>query len=277
MPIGFAVQGVTQPDPSDIAGIIRDAANRYGVDPAYLAQVAAAESSNNPKAVSPTGAKGLFQFSNGTARQYGLRNPFDPAQNADAAARLTRDNQGKLTDSLGRAPSSSELYLAHQQGAAGASAILKNPNQNAVDALAPVYGGNRTKAAQAVSVNGGSPDVTAGDFANKWSAKFGSPGANATAQAPPPDANASSSPLSLAAPAASDDSGGKVATGLTGNSTAKNFGTAVGNGAKISSAFTTGISAPSLMPLSQTTVAAPVIPTGMAPANDVIPNSLWPS
>jgi hypothetical protein len=183
MGIGLSVQGDTSsPSPSDISGIIQDAASRYGVDPATLKQFAALESSNNPKAVSSTGAKGLFQFMPGTAKVYGLRNPFDPAQNADAAARLTRDNQAKLTKALGRPPSAGELYLAHQQGANGAIALLKNPNQNAVDALAPVYGGSRARATQALSVNGGSQDMTAGAFANKWTARFGSPDKNAPLQ-----------------------------------------------------------------------------------------------
>lgn len=281
MPIGFAVQGDTPTDPNDIASIISAAANRYGVDPAYMAQVAATESSNNPKAVSPTGAKGLFQFTRGTAQQYGLRNPFDPAQNADAAARLTQDNQTKLTTTLGRPPTNDELYLAHQQGAAGSGALLTNPNQNAVTALAPVYGGSTARATQAITANGGTPDMTAGAFANLWKTKFAAQGASASPPTPTPDANASYSPLSLDAPAppsAPDNSGGKVATGLGGNSMAKNYGTAVGDGAKINSAFTTGISAPSLMELSSSPATAPVIPTtGITPANDVIPNSLWPS
>ena len=255
MGIGLAVQGdgSTQTDPSDINGIIQSAAGQYGVDPAYLARVAQIESSNDPKATSKTGAKGLFQFTGGTSSQYGLRNPYDPAQSANAAARLTADNQASLTKALGRAPTSAELYLAHQQGAAGAAALLKNPGANAVDALAPVYGGSRTRAAQALTVNGGSPDMTAGAFAGKWAAKFApqgnnaQPGNNAPVQPATPDANAPGAPLSLAQAAAAPT----AAQSATKTAQSK-FGVATGIGNKISSAFTTGISAAPLMQLSDT-------------------------
>jgi hypothetical protein len=34
-------------------------------------------------------------------------------------------------------------------------------------------GGNRNRAAKALTVNGGTPDMSAGDFANKWASRFG--------------------------------------------------------------------------------------------------------
>jgi soluble lytic murein transglycosylase-like protein len=41
--------------------------------------------------VSPAGARGIAQFMPGTARAYGLRDPFDPHRSIDAQARLMRD------------------------------------------------------------------------------------------------------------------------------------------------------------------------------------------
>jgi soluble lytic murein transglycosylase-like protein len=49
------------------------------------------ESGFNPRATSSAGARGIAQFMPATARAYGLRNPFDPAQAIDAQARMMRD------------------------------------------------------------------------------------------------------------------------------------------------------------------------------------------
>jgi soluble lytic murein transglycosylase-like protein len=50
-----------------------------------------AESGFNPRAVSPAGALGIAQFMPGTARSYGLRDPFDPIAAIDAEAHLMSD------------------------------------------------------------------------------------------------------------------------------------------------------------------------------------------
>lgn len=142
--------------------VVTAAALRHGVDPAYLKRVALIESGGNAAAVSSTGAKGPFQFVSGTAQRYGLADPFDWAASADAAARLSADNAGYLRAQLGRDPTPGELYLAHQQGAAGASALLFNPNRSAAEAV-----GTR-----AIAVNGGREGITAGEFARKWTDRF---------------------------------------------------------------------------------------------------------
>jgi soluble lytic murein transglycosylase-like protein len=50
-----------------------------------------AESGFNPRAVSPAGALGIAQFMPGTARSYGLGDPFDPVAAIDAQAHLMSD------------------------------------------------------------------------------------------------------------------------------------------------------------------------------------------
>jgi soluble lytic murein transglycosylase-like protein len=50
-----------------------------------------AESGFNPFATSSAGAQGIAQFMPGTARSYGLANPFDPEAAIDAQAHLMRD------------------------------------------------------------------------------------------------------------------------------------------------------------------------------------------
>ena len=82
----------------------------------------------------PRGAKGLFQFVPATARAYGIEGrELDPVANTDAAARLYQANQRSLTNAHERdgrpylsgaaQPDGLDMYLAHQQGAAGYRSI----------------------------------------------------------------------------------------------------------------------------------------------------------
>ncbi len=146
----------------------------YGISGNYLARTKQIESGSGSGVglVSPTGAAGAFQFTAATARRYGLVDPNDLKASADAAARLAADNKAALTHALGRAPSDAELYLAHQQGSAGASALLAHPDMPAADALASAYHGNRAAAAHAIKVNGGNPEAPAAAFSGMWENKF---------------------------------------------------------------------------------------------------------
>lgn len=158
--------------PAFIRTSIDGAASATGVSPDFLTRTAAIESGFDPNAVSPTGASGAWQFTKGTAQRFGLTDPFDPNASALAAGRLAVANRDQLRNALGREPSDSELYFAHQQGAAGAGALLANPDAPAVDVLTRVYGGSVGKARQAILVNGGNLGMTAGQFAGKWTSKY---------------------------------------------------------------------------------------------------------
>ncbi|ASC12235.1 lytic transglycosylase domain-containing protein [Klebsiella pneumoniae] len=65
---------------------------KYELPAGLLSSVAATESGGDPFAVSPKGAKGPFQFMDGTARDLGLKgmDVYDPHKSADAAARYLR-------------------------------------------------------------------------------------------------------------------------------------------------------------------------------------------
>lgn len=155
--------------------IIRAAAARYGVDPDALVAIATIESALNPQAKNPrSSAAGLFQFIASTAKAYGLSDPYNPEQAADAGARLARDNARTLSARLGRPVTAGELYLAHQQGAGGAAALLSRPNSPAVDVLTDIYGGGakgRGRAEAALKLNGGKITMAAGEFAGLWTRK----------------------------------------------------------------------------------------------------------
>ena len=154
---------MTGPDfsrmPANVSSAIANAAQRHGVDADALGTIAYLESRFDTDAQNPkSSAGGLFQFINGTADQYGLQDRFDADQSSDAAARLMKDNAATLRDVLGREPTVGELYLAHQQGGGGASALLGNPTALAVDIVG----------SDAVTLNGGTANMTAQQFANLW-------------------------------------------------------------------------------------------------------------
>lgn len=65
----------------------RAAARATGVEDAWLRAIAHAESEFDPRAVSERGAQGVMQLMPELARQYGVTDPFSPAQSIDAGAR----------------------------------------------------------------------------------------------------------------------------------------------------------------------------------------------
>lgn len=145
-----------------IGSVIDEAADRYGVPRSTLRTLAWIESRGDPSAQNPgSSAGGLFQFTDATARAYGLTNKMDAAASSDAGARLTANNIQGLRQSLGREPSVGEIYLAHQQGLGGALKLLRNPSASAVDVVGE----------KQVTQNGGNPGMTAGEFAQLWISK----------------------------------------------------------------------------------------------------------
>lgn len=66
---------------ASLENTIRHHAQRWNVDESLVRAVIHAESSYNPRAVSPKGAMGLMQLMPSTARRFGVLNAFDPEQN----------------------------------------------------------------------------------------------------------------------------------------------------------------------------------------------------
>lgn len=143
----------------------------------YTSAVFAIESNNDPNNV--TGSNyGLGQFSIG---QYGItaQNWRDPRVQQRAMQQETAQNLPALTRALGRQPSASELYIAHQQGLAGGTALLTaDPNTPAWQAISRFYGSPATAAR---AIRGNLPDnlkgipvqnITAGQFVAAWKARF---------------------------------------------------------------------------------------------------------
>ena len=92
-----------------------------GVDEALVHAVICAESSYDPDAISPAGASGLMQLMPATtAKRYGVRDLFDPAQNVSGGVRSCATCSRKFDGNV-------ELALAAYN--AGAYAVIRAGNR----------------------------------------------------------------------------------------------------------------------------------------------------
>jgi len=78
------------PEHHDFDPLISQSAERYGLDPALVKAVVAAESNFEVAAVSRSGAEGLMQLMPATSRLMGVRAPFDASENLMGGSRYLR-------------------------------------------------------------------------------------------------------------------------------------------------------------------------------------------
>jgi|CXWL01.1.fsa_nt_gi soluble lytic murein transglycosylase len=96
------------PGNGEIADLIDHHARAVDLEPRLVQAVIQVESGYNPRAVSNKGAKGLMQLIDGTAADYAVVNPFDPADNIRAGSAYLR----KLWDDFGDLPIALAAYNA---------------------------------------------------------------------------------------------------------------------------------------------------------------------
>jgi soluble lytic murein transglycosylase-like protein len=78
--------------------LIKEHAVDHGVDVGLVRAVIQAESAFNPRARSVKGAMGLMQLMPATAAEYGVNDPYDPAQNIKAGVAYLRSLLTKYSD-----------------------------------------------------------------------------------------------------------------------------------------------------------------------------------
>ena len=93
--------------------LITEHSRTNGVRPDLVRAVMQVESGFNPLARSPKGAMGLMQLMPATAKQYGVKNPFNPAENVRAGVAYLREL-------LDRYQNNEELALAAYNAGPGA-------------------------------------------------------------------------------------------------------------------------------------------------------------
>jgi Transglycosylase SLT domain len=71
--------------------LITKNSSRFGIDPYLVFLVIEQESHFRTRAVSPKGAQGLMQLMPGTARRFGVKRPFDPAENIRAGTQYLKE------------------------------------------------------------------------------------------------------------------------------------------------------------------------------------------
>jgi len=128
---------------------IEQYAAQYRVDPTFVRAVIQVESDFNPRCLSNKGARGLMQLMPETARQYGVRNMFDPEENI-------RGGVHNLADLLKRYGGDLNRVLAAYN--AGEGAVSKYGG-------IPPYEETMTYVKRALTVYYGSPYGQATSFA----------------------------------------------------------------------------------------------------------------
>ena len=82
-----AVQAPALPAPTPYAELIASMSAAHGVDPNLVRALIQVESGYRARALSPKGAMGLMQLMPSTAREYKVRNPYDPKANIAAGVK----------------------------------------------------------------------------------------------------------------------------------------------------------------------------------------------
>jgi len=147
------------------APMIVKEAQAQGVDPNTLLSMTYIESKFDPNAAN-SAYGGLHQISKSQHSKWA-----DPEYNTREALKLYKANEAYarkqgITFDVGNA------YLFHQQGLGGATALLKNPNLSAAEALKKTSQWKNKDVAwinkNVIEANGGRANMSATEFANLW-------------------------------------------------------------------------------------------------------------
>lgn len=202
---------------------ITTAATATGQDPQKSIRVAQIESSGDPHAA----GGGLFQVQGKMAEAFKAKYGVDPEkatpeQQIEFYHATAPQVDAAFTQLAGHKPSDAESYLAWQQGAGGAAALVQNPDKSAIDTIAPLYikqyGGKQGSAlAQSAIIGNVEPGLrkqalgwTSQQFTDYWAHRYDNqPG--------------TPSPVQVASLGASDAPGGGTGGGIMTSANGSSF------------------------------------------------------
>lgn len=118
----------------ELQSLVETYAKKHGVDPELAMRIVMAESGGNPDAVSPKGAQGLMQLMPATAKELGVKNPFDPKQNLDAGLKYL----SQLVDEFGSNRKALAAYNFGRGNVAAGKALPKETTDYLSRILGPV-------------------------------------------------------------------------------------------------------------------------------------------
>jgi hypothetical protein len=155
---------VVDQKPADTGALFANLEDKYGLPSGYLNRTWQIESTSGKKMENPnSNARGHFQFIPDTQKMMGLKDPYNLAESADAAARYAAQNKELLKNNGIDNPTAAQLYLAHQQGGLGALRLMNSTDRPASNAVG---------SDAAIALNGGDPTMPGSVFANKTMAMF---------------------------------------------------------------------------------------------------------
>lgn len=167
----------------DVDSAIKAAADKTGVSADTIARFVKIESGGHGN-VSAGSYHGLLQLSNGEFQKYGGGDIYNPYDNALAGAYKIKAESASFKQHYGRMPTAAELYMIHQQGAAGAAAHWDHPDRLAWENMASTGEGKQKGEAWAKrAIWGNVPDnlkpvygsvdnMTSRQFTQMWTAKI---------------------------------------------------------------------------------------------------------
>lgn len=123
----------------EVHQIIVNKASKYRLDPSLISAVIKTESAFDSGAVSRKGAMGLMQLMPGTARDLGVRNPFNPEENIEGGTRYLKYLVDKYDGDLTRALAA---YNAGPKRVEN-SGRLPNETRNYIRKVYSLYNGER--------------------------------------------------------------------------------------------------------------------------------------
>ena len=135
-------KAITRGMKPEVESLIREAANKYGVDPELALALAMQESSGDQRSISHAGAIGVMQLMPGTAKELGV-NPRDLKQNIDGGVRYLakqlKDFGGNVQDALTAYNMGPGGYRLYKQGKRG---ITQESREYAGRVLGRMKGGS---------------------------------------------------------------------------------------------------------------------------------------